>query len=208
MQPRTVLLIPDHLCVCDGLRAALSEAEDFAVITDTGAGTPEPHAVLICACPPIGDGAELVRSLRLQFPPAKVILVSDCPPADGLITAVRVGADGHVEGRQPPEAVLAAVRRILDAEATIPATVAFDALRKLAIAGPNGVSPALRQLTMRQAEILRLVSEGMTNKEIAQLLGLSEQTIANHMKAILQRLDVHRRLDAAWLLRDGAQELA
>jgi DNA-binding NarL/FixJ family response regulator len=190
------------------LRDALSAADDLAVVSDAEPGQPQPDAILVCACAPIRDGADLVRSLRQRFPAARVILVSDCAPAEGLITAVRVGADGHVEGQQPTEAVIASVRRILNAEATVPAAVAFDALRKLSVAGPNGASPALRQLTMRQSEILRLVAEGMTNKEIAHRLGLSEQTIANHVKAILQRLDVHRRLDAAWLLHDGVQEPA
>jgi two-component system NarL family response regulator len=212
VQPRTILLVPGDSDLGDALRAALSQAADFAVVEAATPGRAaqqlQPDAIVMAVCLSTAAGAQLIQSLQHRFPGVKLIAVSDCSPVDALITAARLGAVGHVQAKQPAKALLAAVRRILCADPTVPATIAFDAIRKLSARGTNGVGPALRQLTMRQAEILRLVAEGMTNKEIAHVLGLSDQTVANHVKAILQRLDVHKRTDAAWMLHGGPQELA
>jgi len=208
VQPRTVLLLVRDPRAGDRVRAALSQAADFAIVEEAMLRGARPDAVLFDACLPVEEGETLMRSLRRRFPQAKAIAISDCPPDDGLITAARVGADGHVQAGQPAVALLAALRRALSDEAMVPAAIALAALRKLSSAGTNGHSPMLRQLTTRQTEILQFVAEGRTNKEIAHVLGLAEETVANHVKAILQRLGVHKRTEAAWMLRDGAQEPA
>jgi len=145
-----------------------------------------PSVVLLDMHLPPWSAPLTIGRLLARQPSAIVIGLDSCPCAGELVGAVRAGAQGYIAKDGSPGALVDAVRSALRGEPPIPSGIALDALI------------GVRGLTMRQLEILGHLASGQGNKEIAQCLGLAEDTVANHVKAIFRKLDVHHRGDAAW----------
>lgn len=159
-----------------------------------------PDIVLLDITLPLRDGFETARAIRALLPETRIIMLTAWADPDKLIMAVDAGAEGYITKDMPPHKVIAAIRSALAGDPPLAGTVALEALRKLGRSSANAdSSAALRQLTMRQLEIVRLLSRDLTNKEIANSLGISEQTVADHLRTIFRKLGVHSRAGAAWV---------
>jgi DNA-binding NarL/FixJ family response regulator len=212
MKAATVLIVDDHPLVREGFRSALDGARDMKVVGEAADGLEgerlalrlKPDVVLLDISLPLRDGIETARAIRAHLPEARIIMLTAWADPDKLVESIDAGAEGYITKDMPPDKVIAAVRSALAGDPPIAGTVALEALRRLgrprASADP---AAALSQLTMRQLEIVRLLSQGLTNKEIARSLGIAEQTVANHLKTTFDKLGVHSRAGAAWVYLHG-----
>lgn len=200
-----VMLVDDHEVVRQGLRY-LIEAEGTAAVVAEAASGPEaveaarlhrPEVVLMDVRMPGGDGIEACREIRNEDAGVHVIMLTAFPDDEAMFHSVMAGAAGfvlkQVHGPELVQAILdaAAGRALLDAEMTA------KVLERLRTGAPDKRDARLARLTEREQAILEMIGEGLTNKEIADRVGLSDKTVKNHVSLILRKLEVRRRAEAA-----------
>ena len=205
-----VLLVDDHEIVRRGLRDLLDGEPGIEVVAEAGsaaealvrAGASAPDVAVVDVRLPDGDGVELCRALRSTGggPPCLVLTAFDDERA--LVEAITAGASGYllkqVRGQDLVHAVreVAAGRSLLD-----PVTTARVLDRMRRIAQPD----ELAALTEREQQVLGLVGEGLSNREIGQRLFLAEKTVKNYVTSVLAKLGMERRTQAvAWMARRSA----
>lgn len=170
---------------CESGCAILAEADDFDLV------------MLDLALPGI-DGLTCLNLLRQRYPALPVVIVSAYDDAHTVNRALKAGAAGFVPKAYSGENLLNALRSVLDGVIYVPETT-LPNQSSAAIAAPlagKGVSPAEVGLTDRQADVLALMVKGQSNREIAELLGLSEGTVKIHITAIFKALGVSSRTQA------------
>ena len=201
-----VLLVDDHEIVRRGLRAVLKERPEIAVVGEAGtmkAGVEEtlrlkPDIVIMDLRLPDGSGVEACREIRSQAPDTKVIILTSYADEDALFAAIMAGASGYVLKDLDPsrlqDSIITVGRggSLLDPKMT---TAVLDRLRKGTSQHP--ADDAFAALSPQEDRILRFIGEGLTNREIAEQLELSEKTIKNYVSQIYSKLHVQRRSQAA-----------
>jgi DNA-binding NarL/FixJ family response regulator len=200
-----VLLADNHTLVRAGLRALLQNIEGIQVVAEAGDGREalhliavhQPDLVLMDIAMPEMNGLEATAHVVKEFPQVRVIILSMHANEEYVLQALRTGAMGYVLKDAGIGELELALRAIASGETYLsPAVskhVVADYVRRV-----GGESSSLEQLTARQREILQLIAEGRTTKEIAQLLYLSVKTVETHRMQLMKRLDIH---DVAGLVR-------
>jgi DNA-binding NarL/FixJ family response regulator len=203
-----VLLVDDHQVVRRGLRTFLEVQGDIEVVGEAADGAEgvtraeelRPDVVLMDIKMPGTDGIEALRKLRELANPAKVLIVTSFTEQRTVVPALRAGAAGYVYKDVDPEALAGAIRSIHAGHVLLQPEVA-NAL--LAQEAPNGQGRNT-SLTEREREVLSLIADGRSNREIARALVLSEKTVKTHVSNILMKLDLADRTQAAlWAVRHG-----
>jgi DNA-binding NarL/FixJ family response regulator len=207
-----VLLVDDHAVFREGLRAILDLQRDIRVVGEAKDGaeaikmTAElaPHVVLMDIGMPVMDGITATRMITAQDQRVGVVVLTMYREDRYVFEAIKAGARGYVLKDAQAKDVLNAIRAIHRGEVLIDpgiATKLIEEFRRLA----EGQSRKERlDLNQREIEILRLVSQGATNRDIAAALFLSEQTIKNKLSVIFQKLHVNNRAEAvAFATREG-----
>jgi two-component system response regulator DevR len=201
----SVLIVDDHGLVREGLRTVLQEEPGIEVVGEAGraaeaialVGELAPDVVVLDIRLPDRDGVTIVEELRRASPTTRVLLCSGSPDGSMLFNAAGSGADGFVAKEAPNDEIVDAVRRIADGSAVVghrSAGVMFKGLQDHATDLAK-----LERLSARERQILRLLGHGMTNREIAAQLLISEKTARNHVSRILRKLAVRGRTEAALL---------
>jgi DNA-binding NarL/FixJ family response regulator len=191
-----VLLVDDHPVVRQGLRTFLDLQEDITVVGEAADGRSgvdsaeelRPDVVLLDLRMPGSDGLEALHGLRERGNPARVLVITSFTEPAAVLPAVRAGAAGYVYKDIDPPALAAAIRSVHAGHVLLHP----DVVRLLA-AGEAAPS----QLTAREREVLGELALGRSNREIARELSLSEKTVKTHVSAILTKLGVHDRTQAA-----------
>ncbi|HOU14674.1 MAG TPA: response regulator transcription factor [Anaerolineae bacterium] len=210
-----VLICDDQWIVCEGLEAILDAdleievagiAHDGAEALDKVAAT-HPDVVLMDLKMPIMNGVQATRKIVEQYPQVKVLVLTTYGDDEWLFDAVRSGAVGYLLKGAPRANLIAAVKGAAAGESHIDPAVAGKLLGHIARQGAPAVdSTLLDALSDRELEILRLVARGLSNAEIATHLFLSPGTVRNYVSAILTKLNVTDRTQAAVLaLRHGLE---
>lgn len=206
--PIRVLLVDDHQVVRRGLRTFLEVQDDIEVVGEAADGdegvarTAElrPDVVLMDVKMPGTDGIEALRKLRENGSPARVLVVTSFTEQRTVVPALRAGAAGYVYKDVDPEALAGAIRSVHAGHVLLQPEVA-GALLSEDTGGGSGRGPAL---TEREREVLGLIADGRSNREIARALVLSEKTVKTHVSNILMKLDLADRTQAAlWAVRHG-----
>ena len=210
-----LIICDDQEVVCQGLNAILSTADNLEVIgignngmdaLDLIADT-KPNVVLLDLKMPIMNGIHTTKAIKEKYPDTKVLILTTYDADAWLFDAIRNGADGYLLKDTSREALIHAIQEVNDGRTPLDSKVAgklFQQLSKQALPGDTTLG---KNLTDREQEILKLISQGMTNAEIAQTLFLSEGTVRNYVSSILENLDVEDRTQAAVLaLRHGLAE--
>ncbi|MFI1720704.1 response regulator [Streptomyces sp. NPDC020489] len=210
-QPRTavrVLVVDDQTLIRDGIASLLSIRPGLTVVgtavdgRDAVAKTLElgPDVVLMDVRMPRMDGVEAVAVLRSRAPRCRVVMLTTFDDEEYVVQALRAGAHGYLLKDLPAEELAHAVRLAHAGVTQLDSSVA----RHLTAALPSPTAPAAPAvpLSPRETDILRLVAQGHTNREIASRLYLSEGTVKNHISRILTRLALRDRTQAALRARD------
>ncbi|HUG55581.1 MAG TPA: response regulator transcription factor [Candidatus Limnocylindrales bacterium] len=208
-----VLLVDDHELVRQGISAMLATAEDVQIVGEARTGREAvevarrelPDVVLMDVRMPDMDGLEATRRIKEERPRTAVIMVTMHENPAYLREAVRAGAAGYLLKDVGRDELVDAIRQVASGGAFIEGQMLKGMLSDLKPGGP--VPPAARNLTKREREILGLVAEGMSNREIAERLVLSPETVKSHVAAILEKLGVSDRTQAAiYAVRNGLVE--
>ncbi|MHA7962174.1 response regulator [Streptomyces sp. L500] len=205
-----VLLVDDHQVVRRGLRTFLEVQDDIEVVGEAADGVEgveraeelRPDVVLMDAKMPGMDGIEALRRLRELDNPARVLVVTSFTEQRTVIPALRAGAAGYVYKDVDPDALAGAIRSVHAGHVLLQPEVA-DALLSQDEGGGGGQGRG-NGLTEREREVLALIADGRSNREIARALVLSEKTVKTHVSNILMKLDLADRTQAAlWAVRHG-----
>jgi DNA-binding NarL/FixJ family response regulator len=197
-----VLLVDDHPLVRAGL-AGLLAAEGFDVAGQASNGTEalaadrefEPDVVLMDLSMPEMGGAEATRRLLAQHPGARVIILTSFHQQARVLEALRAGAVGFLLKDSDPADVAAAVRSAAQGDSPVDPRVAGYLL--------PGATASGDRLSAREEQVLRLVAEGMSNKQIGASLGIAERTVKVHLGSVFRRIGVEDRTSAALWARDN-----
>ena len=195
-----VLLVDDHPVVRQGLRALLSTDEGIEVVGEADDGDAavaaaerlSPDVVLMDVVMPGMDGVEALRLIGERRPQTRVVMLTSYADERQAMEAVDAGASGFLLKDASPRDVAAAIRAAHRGEAVLHPAVAAKLL-----AERRRPPAAHADLTARELEVLRLIARGLQNKQIAAQLHLSEKTVKTHVSAILRKLDVSDRTQAA-----------
>ncbi|WP_392841661.1 response regulator [Streptomyces sp. LN500] len=204
-----VLLVDDHQVVRRGLRTFLEIQDDIEVVGEAADGAEgvarseelHPDVVLMDIKMPGTDGIEALRKLRQLENPAKVLIVTSFTEQRTVVPALRAGASGYVYKDVDPDALAGAIRSVYAGHVLLQPEVAGALLAQEDTGGGTGRGSTL---TEREQEVLGLIADGRSNREIARALVLSEKTVKTHVSNILMKLDLSDRTQAAlWAVRHG-----
>ena len=205
-----VLLVDDHPVVREGLHTMLATAPDIEVVAEAGDGLEavekakehQPHVVLMDLRMPNMDGLEATRRIKSQFASMSVIVLTMYDNEAYMVDAVRAGAGGYLLKDASRDLLIHTIRAVNSGGMLIKTSLLREAMLGLADA-TNGQSKekqthrALNGLTPREHDVLQLVVEGQSNKEIGRALSISEDTVKKHVQTILSKLGVSDRTQAA-----------
>lgn len=203
-----ILVADDHPVVRDGLVAMLSTQVDFEVVgaSSNGAETVDlaanlhPDVILLDLEMPEIDGVEALRKIRADRTDAKVIVFTAFDTDERILNAVRAGARGYILKGAPREEIFRAIRVVNEGGSLLEPVVATKLMQQVADADrPDRVPGLLEPLTRREEEVLELLAQGKTNKEIASELVITERTVKFHVSSILRKMDRGNRTEAVRL---------
>jgi two-component system nitrate/nitrite response regulator NarL len=206
MKPIRVLLVDDHNLFRAGLVQILEKAKDFQVVGEAGDGEDglkkakdlKPDLVLMDIQMPGIDGIEATRRIHETLPATKVVILTVFGEEKKLVEAIKNGAHGYVLKNIQPNALFATLRGIFRGEVAISRVMATQIIGQLVEEVRTGpLRPAEEELSSRELEVLQFLTKGLTNKEIAQLLKITESTVKNHLRNILAKLHLANRVQAA-----------
>ena len=213
-RPTRILLVDDHALVRSAIRQALN-APDLEVVGEASsaedaigmATSLRPDLLLLDIDLPGLSGLEAVRELAPRLPDTKIVMLTVSTDRRDLLGAVRHGAAGYLTKDLSGDALLRAVRGIRQGDLPMSRAHAATVLEHLTRTA-RSVSMTERDgldgvLSGRETEVLRLLSEGMTDREIAGALGISPRTVESHVSSLLRKLDVRNRAEAAQRYRGG-----
>ncbi len=203
-----ILLADDHRHAREGMRTIVSTIPDFLIVGEASTGEEAlaltdrllPDLILMDINMPGMGGLEAVKVIKSAFPSVKIIMVTVSDDVSHLFEALKKGAQGYLLKNLNPSAWREYLRAVALDEAPLNPGLAMSILREFADRKTD--SPALVKekdlagggLTPREKEILQEVSRGLTNRDVAATLGLSEHTVKNHIKNILQKLHLDNRV--------------
>jgi two-component system, NarL family, nitrate/nitrite response regulator NarL len=221
--PIRILLVDDQPLFRKALATLIDGQPDLSIIGEAENGLQaveqaralQPDLVVLDVDMPVMNGVEAVRLIREQVPAAKVVMLTVSENEDDLFDAVRYGAHGYLLKDLRPEQLYDMLRSVMRNETPLSPAIAGRVLAALRGWGNSGgMSSTIRsapssqaegpQLTRREIEILQLVADGLSNKEIGSRLNITEGTVKNHVHNALEKLHLENRIQAAaYVVRQG-----
>ena len=193
-----ILVCDDHEMVRAGLAAVLANQADFEVVGSVSSGeeavaavpTLEPDVVLMDLSLPGISGIEATRQILRHHPDVMVVIISTFEDPQDVAAALEAGARGYYAKHVRPEELVAAIRAVVNGSASLSPAIAARLNDAAAVRVPSDLTP-------RERQVLELIVEGCTNRQIANELGISEKTVKTHCGHLFQRLGVRDRTQAA-----------
>ncbi len=208
-----VLLADDHSLFREGLAGIISAQPDMEVVGEAAdgleaivkAGELKPDLILMDIQMPGCDGLEATQKIKKELPKTVIVMLTVRDEDEKLFEAIKSGAQGYLLKSIRSRVLLEMLRGAMRGEAAISMTLAgrmLEEFRRLSQpAPPTAVREELAALTFREQEVLGLVAQGRTDKEIAAQLSISLHTVKSHLRNILAKLQVNSRREAAWLAK-------
>ena len=213
----SVVIADDQALVRAGFRALLDAQPDIEVVGEAGDGvaatelaaTAVPDVILMDVRMPKRSGIEACLAIKEAVPSAKIIMLTVSDEEADLYEAVKSGASGYLLKDSSIEEVAQAIRVVNEGQSLISPSMAvklIDEFKQMS-KPEREQGPALR-LTERELEVLRLVAKGLNNREVAKELFISENTVKNHVRNILEKLQLHSRMEAVvYAMREKILEI-
>lgn len=202
-----ILVADDHPVVRDGLVAMLGTQPDFVVVAEAANGEEavhkaasyQPQVVLMDLEMPGLDGVDAVRQIRARYPEIRIVVFTAFDTDERILSALQAGAQGYLLKGAPRDEIFHAVRVVSQGGSLLQPVVASKLLRHMSEAqGQEGESSATA-LSPREMDVLRLLAQGKTNREIARELVITERTVKFHVSAIMTKLGAGNRTEAVSL---------
>ncbi|HNI58686.1 MAG TPA: response regulator transcription factor [Pseudomonadota bacterium] len=192
-----VVLCDDHAIVRAGIRALLERESDISIVAEAASGHEavtlvqklQPDLLLLDLSMPSGNGLDAIARIRQLAPRCRVLVLSMHSAPEYVRPALRAGAQGYLVKGSGLSDLLRAVRVVLDGGQFLGAELA--AIVSPAASLPDAPEDDLERLTPREREVLQLVAEGQTNRQIASRLGLSPKTVDSHRTNLMRKLGLH-----------------
>jgi len=202
-----VLIADDHALFRRGLQMVLEDEEDLEVVGEAGDGVEAvqmalelmPDVVLMDVRMPKNSGIEATEQIKDSLPHVKILMLTISDEEADLYDAIKAGASGYLLKEISIEEVAEAIRSVWAGQSRLSPSMAskllseFQAMSKRA---EEPEEPRVPRLTEREMEVLRLVAQGLNNRDIAKELFISENTVKNHIRNILEKLHLHSRMEA------------
>jgi DNA-binding NarL/FixJ family response regulator len=215
-----IQIVDDHALFRVGIRQILEREPDFEIVAEAddsrtaldAAFSTSPDVILMDLSLPAPGGIETTQRIKRELPATAIIVLSTEEDEDALFDAIKAGAAAFILKDIAPEDLVMIIRRVATGEFLIndkvfskPAVASrvLKEFRELAVYGQEA-APIFAPLSPREVEILDNIAQGMTNKQVAYALSISEQTVKNHMSSILRKLSVNDRTQAVvYAMRQG-----
>ncbi|WP_460794502.1 response regulator [Nocardioides pacificus] len=200
-----VFLLDDHELVRRGLRDLLEDSGDIEVVGESGLAVEatsripalRPDVAILDGRLPDGSGIDVCRDIRSVDPSIKALILTSYDDDDALFAAIVAGASGYVLKQVAGNALVDSIRRVAAGQSLIDPSLMARVLDRVRNGAPE--ASELAGLTEREREILALIAEGMTNRQIGERLFLAEKTVKNYVSSLLTKLGLERRTQAAVL---------
>ncbi len=202
-----VLVVDDHALFRRGLQMVLEQEEDLELVGEASDGNEAvekaselmPDVILMDVRMPKRSGIEAAGQIKDLLPHVKILMLTISDEEADLYEAIKAGASGYLLKEIPIEEVADAIRSVWAGQSRISPSMASKLLNEFAAmskAGADRPQVPTPRLTEREMEVLRLVAQGLNNRDIAKQLFISENTVKNHIRNILEKLHLHSRMEA------------
>lgn len=206
LQNKNILIIDDHTLFREGLKAILSRDSRFKVVGEAGSAREglglarklKPDVVLVDISLPDRSGIQLTSEIRTLLPESQIMIVSMHSKIDRIAEAFQAGAKGYVVKESAGERLLQGLEAVGKGEYFLDSSVSHEVVKKLMkfpLKEAKITDAAYGTLTPREQEVMRLLAEGLSTKEVAEKLFISPKTVENHRANIMKKLDLHSSLE-------------
>jgi NarL family two-component system response regulator LiaR len=205
-----VLLVDDHTIVRKGLLALLGTRADIQVVGEASNGIDavtqsrvlRPDVILMDLVMPELDGIDAIQQIMAHHPEIRILVLTSFATDDKVFPAIKAGALGYLLKDSSPDDLIQAIRQVYQGESSLHPLIARRVLQELT--RPSERPPTADPLTHREVEVLRLIGQGLENRDIAEQLAISGTTVRTHVSNILGKLHLASRTQAAlYALREG-----
>jgi DNA-binding NarL/FixJ family response regulator len=208
-----ILIIEDNRVLRDGITLMLNEQADMHVVSTIGSGNDillkasqaNPQVILMDLSLTSFKESSVVESIRKTLPDAKVIGMGFIPTQSDIVEFVEAGASGFILKSATVEEFLGTIRSVAQGEKILPPSLTgslFSHVIELALKKGNGKLSSVVRMTKREREIITLIADGLSNKEIAQRLNIATHTVKSHVHNIMEKLALHTRLQIAKFIHE------
>jgi DNA-binding NarL/FixJ family response regulator len=210
--PIRALIVDDHALFRRGLEMVLAAEDDIELVGEASdgaeavqkAGESLPDVVLMDIRMPKSSGIEACRAMKEVAPSSKIVMLTISDEEEDLFQAIRAGASGYLLKDIPLDEVADVVRAVHGGQSLINPSMAAKLLTEFAALNKRDQEERAEQvpppkLTDREMQVLKLVAKGMNNRDIAKELFISENTVKNHVRNILEKLQIHSRMEAVMI---------
>lgn len=216
MDKINIVLLDDHQMFRDGVKAVLGDENNIELIGETGSGKElfdlltkvKPNLVITDISLPDISGIEVASRLTKLYPTVKILMLSMHTNEEFIVKAIKAGAHGYLPKDTSMDELLEAIHTIHQGEHYFNKDISNIILKGLANQSKNAEAPSTDALTRREKEIVKLVVEGLSNKEIAEKLFISIRTVDSHKTNILQKLNLKSTVELVkFAIRNKIAEL-
>jgi two-component system nitrate/nitrite response regulator NarL len=207
-RPLRVMIVEDHALVRAAIKRTLTVPEIEVVAEAASAEHAlqivmdhRPDVLLVDIDLPGMNGVQLVRELAPRLPECKIVMLTGSGDREDLVAAIRSGAAGYLTKDLPPDGLVRAILGVRDGDLPMPRRMAAELVQELLGNPASGRTES--GLSARELEVLKLVTDGLTDREIGAALGISPRTVGRHVGSVLDKLGARNRSEAARRYRDG-----
>lgn len=209
-QPIRILIADDHTVVRGGLVALLEDIDGIEIVAEAADGmeavlktrSVNPDVILMDLQMPRKTGIEAIEEIKAENPDARILVLTSYSDDDKVFAAIKAGALGYLLKETSTADLLQAIRDVYEGESSLHPAIARKLIRELN--RPTSLPPSDEPLTEREAEVVILVAQGLSNQDIANKLVISERTVRTHVSNILGKLHLANRTQAAlYALKEG-----